>query len=144
MMSRIRSKDTSVELAVRSFFHSKGFRFRIHKKDLPGKPDITLPKYKAVIFVQGCFWHQHPGCQDFGIPRSNRSYWRKKLAGNVARDKSHQQELTLLGWRVFVIWECEVGVERLERLASEIHGAPVEQGNPHLMLKRIRGAGHRE
>lgn len=120
IMSKIRSKNTYAELAVRSFLHSMGFRFRVHKKGLPGKPDIVLKKYRTVVFVHGCFWHQHHGCVDFHVPRSNRRYWKKKLAGNVARDKSHQGELIRLGWRIFIVWECQVDINSLKLLAKEI------------------------
>jgi DNA mismatch endonuclease (patch repair protein) len=119
-MSRIRSKDTTAELAVRSFLHSRGFRFRVHKKGLPGKPDIVLAKYRTVVFVHGCFWHHHHRCADFHVPRSNRRYWKKKLAGNVARDKVHQEELARLGWRVFIVWGCEIDIKFLNLLAERI------------------------
>ena len=106
-MSRIRSKNTIPEVKVRSILHSLGYRFRLHRKDLPGKPDIVLPKYKTVIFVHGCFWHQHDNCQRSHTPQSNQSYWGPKLSGNVARDKRVKNELKDLGWTVKTLWECE-------------------------------------
>jgi DNA mismatch endonuclease (patch repair protein) len=108
VMSRIRSKNTKPELAVRSLLHSLGYRFRLHRKDLPGRPDIVLPKYHAVIFVHGCFWHLHAKCRDGTIPKTQHEKWKEKLERNVARDKEHQRKLRSLGWKVLVIWECEI------------------------------------
>ena len=106
-MSRIRGKDTKPEMIVRSLLHRMGYRFRLHHKDLPGKPDIVLPKYKTVIFVHGCFWHQHVRCKESHMPKSNPSFWKSKLLRNVERDKRYQKNLAELGWRVLVVWECE-------------------------------------
>lgn len=106
-MSRIRSRDTKPELVVRSMLHRAGFRFRLNVKKLPGKPDIVLPKYKIIIFVHGCFWHQHPGCKRQLIPSSRKEYWEPKLKKNTERDKLHLLSLKELGWRVGVIWECD-------------------------------------
>ena len=121
-MSRIRGKDTTPEKVVRSALHRMGYRFRLHVKELPGKPDIVLPKYRTVIFVHGCFWHQHKGCKNCTTPRNRREFWVAKLEGNVARDKDHARALSRLGWRVIGIWECEVargGLEgRLRRLLA--------------------------
>ncbi|WP_298084025.1 DNA mismatch endonuclease Vsr [uncultured Akkermansia sp.] len=108
VMSRIRSKDTKPEKIIRSILHKLGFRFRINRKDLPGKPDIVLPKYKTVIFVHGCFWHQHEGCRIASNPKSNIDFWNKKFSNNIERDKKNQKALKKMGYRVFVIWECEV------------------------------------
>ena len=107
-MSRIRSKDTKPERIVRSFLHRNGLRFRLHVKNLPGKPDIVFPKYKTVIFVHGCFWHRHKGCSDATIPSSNRDFWQNKFKRNVKRDKEEQAALRKLGWKVIVVWECEL------------------------------------
>ena len=120
-MSLIRSKETKPEIFVRSILHRLGFRFRKNVKTLPGKPDIVLPKYKTVIFVHGCFWHQHEGCKRSTIPKSNTDYWKPKLKGNVERDKQHRANLEQLGWNVAVIWECETKqadklIEKLENL----------------------------
>lgn len=106
-MSLIRSSETKPEIFVRSILHRLGFRFRKNVKTLPGKPDIVLPKYKTVIFVHGCFWHQHNGCKRSTIPKSNIDYWIPKLKGNVKRDRQHRKNLEELGWKVAVIWECE-------------------------------------
>lgn len=107
-MQKIRSKNTTPELIIRRFLFRQGLRFRLHVKELPGKPDIVLPKYRAVIFVHGCFWHQHPGCKQASSPKSNSDYWKNKLSANQARDKKHTEALAQSGWRVFTIWECEV------------------------------------
>ncbi|WFM70983.1 very short patch repair endonuclease [Halomonas sp. CKK8] len=109
IMSSVKSKNTRPEIQVRKFLHSAGFRFRLHRKDLPGKPDIVLPKYNLVIFVNGCFWHQHPRCHfASNIPKTRRKYWESKLQGNVERDKSSHEALLNIGWRVLVIWECGI------------------------------------
>jgi DNA mismatch endonuclease, patch repair protein len=110
-MSRIRGRNTKPELQVRSLLHSLGYRFTVNgpkNKKLPGKPDIVLPKYKTVIFVHGCFWHGHQGCKDFRIPKTRSEWWKAKIEGNVARDERQQEELLGLGWKVVVIWECEL------------------------------------
>jgi DNA mismatch endonuclease (patch repair protein) len=108
-MASIRSKDMKPELAVRKVAHRLGFRFRLHRKDLPGKPDLVFPKYRAAIFVHGCFWHQHgePSCLDGRPPKSNLTYWGPKLARNAARDEASRAQLETQGWRVLVVWECE-------------------------------------
>ena len=107
-MSHIRSKETKPEDVVRKFLFNNGFRYRKNDKRYPGKPDIVLPKYKTIIFVHGCFWHQHPGCKAARIPDTNSDYWRDKFMRNIARDKKDQQRLKDLGWRVIVVWECEI------------------------------------
>jgi DNA mismatch endonuclease (patch repair protein) len=107
-MSRIKAKNTKPEIMVRSRLHRAGYRFRLHVKDLPGKPDIVLPKYNTVIFVNGCFWHQHQECRGGRIPKSRKRYWEPKLLGNVERDKKNIRKLRKLGWRVKVVWECEI------------------------------------
>ncbi len=107
-MSRIRSKDTKPEVLVRSLLHSLGYRFRKNVKTLPGKPDVVLKKHNAVIFVHGCFWHQHKGCRRSNMPKSNLDYWKPKLERNSERDKQHIKDLKKLGWKVLTIWECEV------------------------------------
>jgi len=107
-MSRIRSKDTNVEIILRSLLHRMGYRFRLHCKDLPGKPDIVLPKYKAVIFVHGCFWHRHKGCKRCTTPSSNLRYWQAKFDRNIKKDKENTAELRKNGWRVMIIWECKL------------------------------------
>ena len=108
MMSLIRSKDTKPEITVRKILHRLGYRFRLHRKDLPGQPDIVLRKYKTVIFVHGCFWHGHSCKKGKTLPKTNESFWQNKIKGNQARDNKVLQELTLLGWHPCIIWECEV------------------------------------
>ncbi len=107
-MRRVQSADTTPEFVVRSLLHRAGFRFRLRKKELAGKPDIVLPKYKTVIFVHGCFWHRHPGCKRASMPKTNVEKWRTKFEKNVKRDKWVQEALREEGWRVLVVWECEV------------------------------------
>lgn len=109
-MSRIRSRDMKPERAVRSIVHSLGYRFRLHRRDLPGSPDLTLPRRQAVIFVNGCFWHWHPdpSCPIAGLPKSNLDYWEPKLTRTRARDQQHVAALQAKGWRPLTIWECEL------------------------------------
>lgn len=108
-MSRIRGRDTSPEMTVRSALHARGYRFRLHRKDLPGKPDVVLPKYRTVVFVHGCFWHRHSRCRNATTPTANARFWADKFAENTERDARRTRDLRKLGWHVFVIWECEVG-----------------------------------
>lgn len=108
MMSNIRGKNTKPEILMRKYLFSLGYRFRIHRKDLPGKPDIVLPKYRTVIFIHGCFWHQHPDCKDAVMPKSNTEFWENKLKKNIERDNIYMIQLQKAGWNVRVIWECEV------------------------------------
>lgn len=119
-MSRIRGKDTKPELLVRKFLFANGFRYRLHDKKLPGKPDIVLKKYKTVIFVHGCFWHGHEGCRYAKIPNTNRDFWQKKIENNRSRDSVNQRELTMQGWRIFTIWECELLSKSLSSLKNLI------------------------
>lgn len=107
IMSKVRSSDTKPEVAVRRVLHSLGFRFRLHSKALPGKPDIVLPKHRSVVFVHGCFWHHHEGCGKSKLPVTNAEFWQTKIAENVSRDMKTIRALKRLGWRVLVIWECE-------------------------------------
>lgn len=123
-MSRIRGKDTRPELRVRSALHRLGYRFRLNRRDLPGKPDIVLPRYQTVIFVHGCFWHRHPGCRFAYTPKSRVEFWQAKFQRNVERHREVEEELTTLGWRVLVIWECETDsdtglFDRLTELLAE-------------------------
>ncbi len=108
IMSRVRGKDTSPELIVRSLIHGLGYRFRLHRKDLPGKPDIVFPCRRKVIFVHGCFWHGHDCARGNRVPKTNNTYWKEKVGRNLERDKKHQCELDLLGWRTLIIWECQI------------------------------------
>lgn len=107
-MRRIRSANTKPELLLRRALHAIGMRYRLQKRDLPGRPDICFARQRAALFVHGCFWHQHPGCIEASKPKSNTGYWAKKLAGNVARDRRNAESLTALGYKVIVCWECEI------------------------------------
>jgi len=106
-MSRIRGRDTAPERLVRSTLHRAGYRFRLHRKDLPGRPDIVLPKYRTVVFVHGCFWHRHSRCRFAYTPKSRVAFWNAKFAANVERDRHNVRELKRLGWRVVTVWECQ-------------------------------------
>lgn len=108
VMSHIRSRDTAPEKSVRSLIHSMGYRFRLNRLDLPGRPDIVLPRHKKVIFVHGCFWHHHQGCARAALPSSNRGFWEIKLSKNVARDLSVQEALRNVGWKSLVVWQCQL------------------------------------
>lgn len=119
-MSRIRGYDTTPERTVRSFLHHAGFRFRLRRRDLPGSPDIVLPKWNAVVFVHGCFWHRHQNCPKAYTPKSNMSFWSEKFTANTERDARKARELIRLGWRVFVVWECSISDKRLGTLARRI------------------------
>ena len=107
-MSRIKGKNTKPEMLVRKFLFANGFRYRLHVKDLPGKPDIVLPKYKTVIFVNGCFWHGHDGCKYFVVPKTNTEWWLNKIITNISNDARSIETLVINGWNIFIIWECEL------------------------------------
>ena len=118
-MSRIRSKHTKPEMIVRSYLYSKGFRYRLHDKKLPGKPDISNASKKIAIFINGCFWHQHKNCKRANIPKSNVDYWAPKLNNNIKRQQDNLNSLDKMGWKSFVIWECETKqIENNERIAD--------------------------
>lgn len=124
-MSRIRSRDTKPEMIVRRFLHGRGFRFRLHVRTLPGRPDLVLPKYRAVVFVEGCFWHGH-ACQKGRVPGTNAAFWQSKVEANIARDARNRRALRRAGWKVLRVWECQLATRKarnasLERLASEIY-----------------------
>lgn len=118
-MSQIRDRDTKPEMVVRSLVHRMGYRFRLHRKELPGKPDLVFPSRKKIIFVHGCFWHQHPRCRFATRPATRREFWAKKLDGNSERDRRVQRELQRLGWGVLVVWECQT--KNLVQLESRLH-----------------------
>lgn len=105
-MASVRTRDTTPELTVRRVLHAEGFRFRLHRADLPGKPDIVLPKYRVIVFVHGCFWHAHT-CRRGAAPLSNTEFWERKRQANVLRDQKQRSQLSALGWRVLTVWECE-------------------------------------
>lgn len=121
IMSTIRGKNTKPEMVVRSLCHGMGFRYRLHRKDLPGTPDLVFPKHRLCIFVHGCFWHRHPGCKYAYTPKSRLEFWLPKLAKNIERDLEAQQALLALGWRVVIIWECHT--KSSDFLRTEIHKA---------------------
>ncbi|HEX6860988.1 MAG TPA: very short patch repair endonuclease [Caulobacteraceae bacterium] len=124
-MSRIRGRDTKPETRLRSMLHRAGFRFRLHPKNLPGRPDIVMPKYKTAIMVHGCFWHRHPGCRNATTPTTRREFWQAKFDANVYRDRKVEQQLVDLGWRVITVWECELKKEPeqvVERIGSRLGG----------------------
>ncbi|MBV9008844.1 MAG: DNA mismatch endonuclease Vsr [Verrucomicrobia bacterium] len=125
-MSRIRGKNTGPEIFVRQILHRNGYRFRVHDKRLPGKPDIVLKRNRTIILVHGCFWHHHSACKRATIPRTNRQFWIKKIAGNVERDTHLRRQLSRLGWRVITLWQCELrDVNRVERrLLRALKSAP--------------------
>ena len=120
MMSGIRSRDTKPEIIIRKYLHAAGMRFRLSPANLPGKPDIVLPKYRTVVFVHGCFWHQHEGCKFLAKPASNRKFWADKLGANVARDKRVQRQLRKAGWNVIVVWECQTRSGKFQTLRDRI------------------------
>jgi DNA mismatch endonuclease, patch repair protein len=139
MMAGIGGRDTSPELAVRRALHAAGFRFRLHARDLPGSPDIVLPRYRAAIFVHGCFWHRHQACRFTTTPATRPMFWQKKFDENVARDQRQLRLIKQRGWRPFVIWECEVRdprvfQRRMRTLYSAVLGSHEVQS---------RGRGHR-
>ena len=123
-MSQIKAKDTRPEMIVRKFLHNNGYRYRLHDKKLPGKPDIVLKKYKSVIFVHGCFWHGHEGCKYFVIPKTRTEWWKDKIQATAEKDLKNYEELRRQGWKVIVIWECELKGEKqreaLENLITKI------------------------
>ena len=142
-MRQIASNNMKPEIAVRKLVHSLGYRYRLHKKGLPGKPDLVLRSRRAIVFVHGCFWHQHPNekCLDARMPQSNRDYWVPKLTRNVERDAINIRALQALGWRVLVVWECEVKnakklANRLDKFLDQTH-AQERRGQDRLMSARV-------
>jgi DNA mismatch endonuclease, patch repair protein len=108
IMSRIKGKDTKPEKLVRSLLHRMGYRFRLHVRDLPGNPDIVLPRHRKIVFMNGCFWHGHPNCKRAKLPETNRPFWEEKIGKNMKRDRSTLRKLRKTGWRVLVVWQCEM------------------------------------
>jgi DNA mismatch endonuclease, patch repair protein len=139
MMAGIRGKDTKPELAVRRLVHALGYRFRLHRRDLPGSPDLVLPRLRKIIFVHGCFWHRHSGCRFAYTPKANAEFWLNKLTSNVSRDEAAQTALVAQGWDVMVVWECEVGDALV--LARRLHAFLAD---PPLRLGRLSSSGRRE
>ncbi len=133
-MTQVKGRDTTPEIVVRSLLHRLGFRFRVQGRKLAGKPDIVLPKHRTVVFVHGCFWHRHPNCKRASTPVSNADYWTTKFKRTVARDASHQAVLEAEGWRVLVVWECELRdlpalAMRLQHCLSKFL-VPTKRSNP--------------
>lgn len=126
MMSGIRGRDTAPEMTVRKFLHRRGYRYRLHGNDLPGRPDIVLPRFHVCIFVHGCFWHRHEGCRFAATPKTRPEFWAEKFRKNTERDRCSSEALKAAGWTVIVVWECELkaGPDVLERVASAL-GPPV-------------------
>jgi DNA mismatch endonuclease (patch repair protein) len=139
LMSSVRTANTKPELAVRSLLHGLGYRFRLHRKDLPGKPDIVLPKHHAVVQVNGCFWHHHKECNKSKMPESNKVFWQQKIANTVKRDKLNKRLLRQLGWRTLTVWECETFKTKVlkRRLQRFIEG----QGGPYDRCERHSRSG---
>ena len=119
-MSRIKGKDTKPELLVRTFLHSNGIRYRLHNKNLPGKPDIVLPKYKTIVFINGCFWHGHEGCKYFVVPKTRTEWWLDKINETKARDIQKLQALEELGWNVLIIWECQLKPDKKQKTLNNL------------------------
>lgn len=128
MMSGIRGKNTKPEIIVRQALHKAGFRFRLHRKDLPGNPDIVLPRYRAVIFVHGCFWHGH-GCRYFKVPKTRTDFWLDKIMANAKRDRQKEDALRATGWTVLTVWECEIRdkTDWLTPIAKLLRKTPVHE-----------------
>ena len=123
LMSQVKSKNTTPELIVRKYLHKKGLRYRLHKKDLPGKPDIVLSKYRTIIFVNGCFWHGHKGCKKARLPKTRSAWWEGKMASNQRKDKKNKTALKREGWNVIVVWQCKLQKNpsiTLQRLLNQI------------------------
>lgn len=122
-MSQIKSRNTKPEEMVRKYLFAHGFRYRKNDKKLPGKPDIVLPKYKTVVFINGCFWHGHEGCRYFVIPKTNTEFWLNKITGNIIRDARKNEELIELGWKILTVWECELKKDRFEDTMNSLINA---------------------
>jgi DNA mismatch endonuclease (patch repair protein) len=120
-MSQIKGKNTKPEMLVRKFLHANGFRYRLHVKDLPGKPDIVLPKYKTVIFVHGCFWHGHQGCKYFVVPRTRTEWWMNKINSNITNDTKTVKALKKEGWKIITLWECDLRKKTFQKSLSSLY-----------------------
>ena len=143
MMAGIKGRDTAPEIAVRCIAHKLGFRFRLHRKELPGRPDLVFPKHRLAVFVHGCFWHRHGGCRYAYTPKSRVAFWTEKFAGNIARDKRNEEALHDLGWKVLVIWECETRDDetvrrRLEDSIERCRMIPTPDGRCRSPDQRVR------
>lgn len=136
IMAKVKSKDTGPEMQVRRSLHRAGFRFRLHRADLPGSPDLLFPKHRIALFVHGCFWHSH-GCKKSQIPKSNVSYWADKIRRNVSRDSQARSALGLLGWKWRVIWQCELAAG-IERVTNELSRKSAAEGNGSMVRAQVR------
>jgi DNA mismatch endonuclease (patch repair protein) len=128
MMSRVKGKNTKPEMIVRSLCHEMGLRFRLHRRDLPGTPDLVFPKHRLCIFVHGCFWHRHIGCKYASTPKSQKKFWLEKFDSNIKRDFQNINKLKLLDWRVEVIWECEIN--NINSIKEKIHNLTTQKTKP--------------
>lgn len=123
MMSRVKSKDTEPEMIVRRMLHAMGYRYRLHVKELPGKPDVVLPRHRKIVFVNGCFWHGHADCRRAERPSTNAEFWNRKISKNIERDENNKKKLESLGWKMLVVWGCEVkDAESLRRRLQDFMG----------------------
>jgi DNA mismatch endonuclease (patch repair protein) len=138
MMAGIRGKDTKPEMAIRSALHSAGFRYRLHVAGLPGRPDVVFPKYRAVIFVHGCFWHRHPDCWWTTTPSSNALFWAEKFDQNVARDNRNIACLKKMGWRVAIVWECTLRAQSQEKVVVAIEQWLISNRRSLILPKRAK------
>jgi len=120
IMAKVKGRDTKPEMIVRRFLHRQGLRYRLHAKGIPGRPDLVFPSRRVVVFVHGCFWHQHPGCPKARLPATRTDFWQEKLSGNVSRDQRNLHKLEEAGWTPIVIWECKIGQEGLQELYQRI------------------------
>ena len=140
MMAGIRGKDTKPELALRRALHAAGLRYRLHVAGLPGRPDIVLPRFRAVIFVHGCFWHRHPGCRHATTPSTRVDFWSAKFAANTARDAATRHALSQAGWRVATVWECALRSERDVIAAADAVMEWLHRLEPFLDVEKVNGA----
>lgn len=138
MMSNIRGKDTKPELALRRALHARGFRFRLHVENVPGRPDIVFPKYRAVVFVHGCFWHRHAGCRYATVPKTREDFWNKKFAANVSRDAAVHERLTSKGWRVATVWECALRNPNALTQTAEMVATWLKSDEPEMELGELQ------
>ncbi|MAX23605.1 MAG: very short patch repair endonuclease [Phycisphaeraceae bacterium] len=136
IMRTVRWKNTKPEVSVRRMLHGMGFRFRLHRRDLPGRPDIVLPRYRTVIFVNGCFWHQHSGCRKATIPQNNRAFWEKKLMRTIERDAENRQKLTDCGWTVITVWECEIKKSMKETMRKIVKKLQLSAQNSRIRIQK--------
>ncbi|WP_065335019.1 very short patch repair endonuclease [Tritonibacter mobilis] len=142
MMSNIRGKDTKPELALRRALHARGFRFRLHVKDVPGRPDIVFPKYRAAVFVHGCFWHRHAGCRYATVPKTRPEFWKTKFAANVSRDAAVHDKLTRKGWRVATVWECVLRNPKALTQTAEMVATWLKSDEPEMELGELQVEPH--